>query len=141
MGRKPKSLVLRELERAELENMYKNGKKQISKRCHMILLKSENRSSAEIAKILMTNLQSVNNWLERYEKEGLKGLETKKGQGRKAILNKEEDEKIVRKMIERERQRLSQIKEEIEKETGKEFSMKTLKRFLKNLTAVGNALD
>jgi len=104
----------------------------------MILLKGEGRSSQEIAGLLLTNHVSVCNWLNRYKEKGIEGLKTKKGQGRKPILNKETDEWIVKKQVKKERQRLKNAKDELEKELGKEFSLKTLKRFLKNLSADGN---
>ena len=49
------------------------------------------------------------------------------------------DEKKVKALVKKERQRLKHAKEDLEKELGKEFSLKTLKRFLKNLSADGNA--
>jgi len=104
----------------------------------MILLRSEGLSSEKVASLLRTNHVSVNKWLARYELEGIAGLQTKKGQGRKSILNKETDELVVKNRVKKERQRLKYAKEEIEKELNKEFSLKTLKRFLKNLSADGN---
>jgi len=40
--------------------------------------------------------------------------------------------------VKQERQRLSQAKEMLEKELDKNFSIKTLKRFLKSITAATN---
>jgi len=96
MGRRAKSIELTITQRAELENGYKKGKLVFSRRCHMVLLKSENRTSKEVANILGTNQVSVNAWLTRYEQEGIKGLNTKPGQGRKPILD-EEKAYLVRK--------------------------------------------
>lgn len=141
MGRKIQSIELSALERAELEKGYKEGRAIFSKRCHMILLKSENRSSKEVANLLRTNEVSVNKWLSRYKESGLSGLETKSGQGRKAILNIQEDQAKVKAVLRKERQRLKQAKEELEQSLDKRFSLRTLKRFLKNLSAAGNASD
>lgn len=138
MGRKSKIIELTSDQRAELEKGYKQGSRILSKRCHMILLKGEGRSSQEVADLLCTNHVSVSKWLNRYEEKGIDGLTTKKGQGRKPILNKETDELKIKNQVKKERQRLKNAKDEIEKELGKEFSMKTLKRFLKNLSADGN---
>ena len=55
----------------------------------MLLLKSERRTSAEVAEILGCHEVSVNNWLKRYEAEGLEGLRTRAGRGRKPILDLE----------------------------------------------------
>jgi len=40
--------------------------------------------------------------------------------------------------VKQERQQLKQVKEELEGKLNKEFSLSTLKRFLKSLTADGN---
>ena len=141
MGRKVQTIELSDSQRTELRSGYKEGSANFSKRCHMILLKSENRSSREVASLLMTNQVSVNNWMNRYKKAGIAGLQTKAGQGRKAILNKEHDEKKVREAIKNERQRLKHAKEELEQTLGKSFSLRTLKRFLKNVSADGNGFD
>ena len=141
MGRKVKSIELNIYQRAELEEGYKTGRSIFSKRCHMILLKSESKSSREVASLLMTNEVSVNQWLARYKKQGIEGLKTKPGQGRKPILNKETDEQKIKATVKKERQRLKLAKAELESDLDKQFSLKTLKRFLKKLTADGNASD
>jgi transposase len=141
MGRKAKTLKLSETAKAELEQLGKqSGSVQLSQRCFIILLKSKGLKSVDIAEILGITDQSVNNWVKRYEATGIDGLRTKPGQGRKPILTREEDEKQVRAIIEKERQRLKLVKEEIERSCEKEFSLSTLKRFLKTLSADGNVL-
>ncbi|MBD0367662.1 MAG: helix-turn-helix domain containing protein [Flavisolibacter sp.] len=101
------------------------------KRCHVVLLKAEGRSSKDIGRIVAMHEVSVNNWLNRYEAEGIAGLLTKEGRGRKPLLNDQQDARIVRDTIAEERQRLSKAKELLEQRLGKTFSQKTLKRFLK----------
>ena len=59
MGRRAKSIKLTVDQRAELADGYKNGTSVFSRRCHMILLKSENRTSKEVADIIGTNQISV----------------------------------------------------------------------------------
>ena len=81
---------------------------------------------------------TVNNWLTRYEEQGVEGLKTKPGRGRKAILNQQNDEAKVRAVVQQERQRLKLAKETLEEELGKQFSLKTLKRFLKSVAHGGN---
>ena len=139
MGRKAKVINLNKEQRAELEKGYRTGKSTFSRRCHMILLKSENRTSKEVAAILGTNQFSVNGWLNRYEPEGVSGLNTRSGRGRKPILDEQKDREKVKAAVKKERQRLKHAKGELEKDLGKTFSLKTLHRFLKNLSADGNA--
>lgn len=142
MGRKSKVIQLSEAARHDLERGYKNTEDAIfSRRCHILLLKSEGYTSQQIADIFKITHQSVNNWVKRYEASGIAGLNTKKGQGRKPILNKEQDEAKIRSAVKNERQRLKLVKSELEEELNKEFSLLTLKRFLKNLSANGNEFD
>lgn len=129
-------------QRKELEKGYRESKNAtFSRRCHLVLLKSERRTSKEVAEIVGTNQISVNEWLNRYESEGIEGLKTRPGRGRKAILNQEKDKEAVRKAVENEHQRLKNAKELLEKELDKEFSLKTLQRFLKSVSAAGSAFD
>ncbi len=62
------------------------------------------------------------------------GLSTKAGRGRKPILG-EGDEAKISETVRQGRQRLGQAKEILQKELDKNFSLKTLKRFLKSITA------
>lgn len=137
-----RTLQLNPQQRHELEDGYRNGSSHaFRKRCHLVLLKTEKRTSKEVGAIVGLNQVSVNNWLNRYEKEGINGLKTKPGRGRKPIIDPEKDAEKVRKAVEQERQRLSQAKHLLETELDKEFSLKTLKRFLKKTTAATNAFD
>jgi transposase len=111
---------------AELELGYKQENAIFSKRCHMILLKSESKTSQEIANLLLTNPISVNKWVNRYKAQGIEGLRTKPGQGRKRILDGHSDEAKVRAVVQTERQRLKFVKEQLEQDLNKSFSMKTL---------------
>lgn len=123
----------------ELKKGYEKGKSSAyRKRCHLVILKSEGRTSLDVGQIVGLHQISVNNWLNRYEKEGISGLKTKTGRGRKRILDKEKDAEKIKKEVKKERQRLKKAKDNIEKELDKSFSLMTLKRFLKNLSADGS---
>ena len=76
---------------------------------------------------------SVNSWLYRYNAEGIEGLKTKSGRGRKAIIDKTLDEASILLAIKSNRQRLQTAKAEWEASSGKSVSRSTLKRFLKVL--------
>ena len=134
MGRVIK-IELTENQRKELENGYRNGKSHLFRtNCQLVLLKSEGRKSQEIAAFLSFSEQKVNRWLWRYKLEGIQGLFIRPGRGRGSILQTQ-DTKPVKEAVQRHRQRISQAKVELQKSLGKEFSQKTLERFLKNLTA------
>ena len=133
---KIRGIELTQSQREELEQGYRSGKSHsFRNRCQLVLLKSQERTSKEVADIVKMNQVSVNSWLNRYQSEGIKGLATKPGRGRKPVFDASIDTKKVRKAVQQERQRLGQAKLLLEQELEKEFSLKTLKRFLKKLSA------
>jgi transposase len=132
---KTKIIQLTDEQRQELENGYRNGSSHgFRSRCQMILLKSEKRTSVQITEILGGCEMAVNNWLKRYEKEGIKGLEIRSGRGRPAILQAQ-DLESVKAQVKLARQRISLAKSELENSLGKQFSLSTLKRYLKKTVA------
>lgn len=133
---------LSEKDRQALEKGYREGKKHgYRKRCQLILLKSEGRSSREVGRILGICEIAVNNWVKRFFAEGIKGLETRPGRGRKPVLEKEVDFARVREAVKLNRQRIALAREELQTSLGKEFSTMTLKRFLKKTVAATNELE
>lgn len=137
MGKNIKNIDLTSSEREALELGYKNGTLRFSKRCHIILLRSKNYNCKRVSELLLCSQATVSNWQSRYKEAGIEGLKTKKGQGRKPIFTKEEDEAKIRFYIKKERQRLKHIKEELEQDLEKKFSLRSLQRFLKSLTVNG----
>lgn len=141
MGKR-RTIDLNSIDRQDLEDAFRTGRSHaFRQRCQIVLLKSEGRSSKEVASIVKQHYVSVNSWLTRYQQAGLDGLRTKPGRGRKPLLNKETDATLVRQVVQNERQRLSQAKVDLEAQTGRTMSIKTLQRFLKNLTATTDASD
>ena len=84
---------------------------------------------------------AVNLWCRRYQEQGLPGLQTRSGRGRKAILHPATDLDAVRRAVQGSRQRISLAKEELHRELGKEFSLLTLRRFLKKTLAATNGFN
>jgi transposase len=139
MGRFLK-ITLDDKARAELENSYQNGESHsFRQHCQMVLLKAEGRKTRDIAAIFRCCEKSVNDWLHRYKKDGINGLRIKPGRGRPSILSEKADQEAVRSAVTEHRQRISLAKAELEARLGKQFSERTLVRFLKNLTADINA--
>ena len=60
-------------------------------RCEVILLKALDLTSEQVAKLTSMTYVSVNAWTRRYREEGIEGLKTKPGRGRKAVLQMEVD--------------------------------------------------
>lgn len=142
MGRPVTRLKLSAKQRKELEQGYREGKSHAyRKRCQMMLLKSEGRSSEDVAKILGCCEVVVNNWFKRYETEGIKGLHTKPGRGRKANLQETTDAAKIKEVVQANRQRLSLAKVELEEALEKQFSQKTLERYIKNVLVAINASE
>ena len=138
---KIKVIKLDDKEKAELEIGYRNGDKHgFRKRCHMILLKSKGHTASEVALIMGTCEMSVTKWVNRYLVEGIEGLKTRSGQGRQPILKVETDLEQVRQTVARNRQRVAQVRAELEENLGKQFSNKTLLRFIKKTVAATNEL-
>ena len=137
MGR-IKGIDLSEAQYQELKHAYQTGRTQsYRQRCQGILLKSRKRSSADVARQLGCNEVTVNLWLKRYQQEGIKGLQTRAGRGRKAILDEADVDK-VKELVAAHRQKLSVAKGELEQMLGKSFSDDTLKRYVKKTLAVIN---
>ena len=96
------------------------------------MLKSSGKSASEIAEIFDVTIPTVCEWIKRYKENGIKGLETRPGQGRKPIMDCS-DEEAVRKAIEEDRQSVSKAREAWEKASGKKARDITFKRFLETL--------
>lgn len=136
---KIKTVELSRAHRAALEKDYRTSSSHAFRvRCQMILLKSERRTAVEIADLLGCCEVVVNNWLKRYEAEGIEGLRTRPGRGRKPVLDAEQDLPSVKAAVAANRQRISLAKAELEAALGKRFSTKTLARYIKNMVVAIN---
>lgn len=138
---KIKVIKLDEKQKAELEKGYREGESHaFRQRCHLILLKSKGQTSIEVASVLACCEMAVNNWVKRFESEGIEGLNTRPGRGGKPILKTETDLETIREAVTRNRQRLSVVRAELEMSLGKTFSEKTLNRFVKKTIVATNEL-
>ncbi|MCA1617690.1 MAG: helix-turn-helix domain-containing protein [Acidobacteria bacterium] len=130
-----KQVELDDEQRTALEAGYQDGPSPaFRRRCQMILLKSQGRAASEITGIVGGCHVAVNHWVIRYQQEGIAGLETKPGRGRKAILQ-ECDLEAVQAAVQEHRQRLNIAKAELEQTLGKSFCRKTLADFVKKTVA------
>lgn len=126
--------VLTKDQRQLLESGLKEGSSHCFRmRCQSILLKSEGRTSEEVGRITGMCHVSVNSWIKRFKMEGLAGLSTKPGRGRKPIINESEDKSAMLEAIKSNRQRLQTAKAEWEASSGKSVSRDTFRNFLKRL--------
>jgi transposase len=139
---KTKVIELSTEQRAALEHGYRKGKSHAFRmRCQMILLKSEQRSSLEVGNILGCCEIVVNNWLTRYQAEGLKGLETRAGRGRKPKLSTQNPLHLqtVKAEIAKHPQSVKTVVAKLEEELDVAMHPDTMKRFLKKLVTASVA--
>ena len=130
---KIKSILLKDSERLALERGFRQGDSHCFRmRCRAVLLKSSGLSSKQVGLQTEMSHVSVNFWVKRFMQEGISGLQTRPGRGRKPIMDCS-DEEVVRKAIEQDRQSVSKAREAWQKATGKEASDLTFKRFLSAL--------
>lgn len=111
------------------------------RRCQAILLSAEGYSVQELAAMLQVKDLSIYQWFNRFEADGVVGLLTRSGKGRKPLLKltNQAHLEIVTSSIDRQAQRLKIAKADMEKQLGYSLSESTLKRFLKKLVTAGNA--
>lgn len=132
---KKKFIELDEVQKITLQEGHKNSKvKTFQERCHCLVLSSQGYQVKELARIFRVSEICIYSWFKRWEKGGLVGLRDKAGRGRKPIL-REEDLSIIKEKVQENAQRLKIAREKLKAELGREFSTKTLKRFLKSLIA------
>lgn len=102
--RKIKVIQLTDQQRLQLEDGFRQGKSHAHRmRCRAVLLKSTGLTSEQAGEQTDMPHISVNSWVKRFEAEGIKGLETRPGRGRKPIMDCS-DEESVRKAMENDRQ-------------------------------------
>lgn len=107
--------TVNEEERLALENGLKTSISHAFRmRCQTILLKSDGRKSKDVASIVGMSHVSVNSWLKRYKEEGIQGLLTKPGRGRKPLLDKVTDTAAIVEAVKANRSRISMAKAEWE---------------------------
>lgn len=132
--------ILEESAKAELEKRFRTDPSHaVRTRCQVVLLKAEGRQSKQVAGIVKLCEMSVNNWLARYKTEGIPGLVTKPGRGRKPIIRTQEDRQKALELVKENRQRLQTAKAEWEAQQGKSIGRDAFRRFLKALTGDTNA--
>ena len=131
---KIKEIILSPEQRLLLEKGYREGKSHAFRiRCRAILLKAKGMPSIQIGEQLEMHQQSVNLWVNRFLTEGILGLETRPGRGRKPIINTPMEKELIRKAIEEDRSSVMEAKAQFEAATGKKAHEETLRRFLEVL--------
>jgi transposase len=105
---------------------------QFKARCHCVYLSSKQYDMDTLADIFSVSKPTIGNWLSSWETYGIMGLYNATGQGRKSILT-DSDKALVKAQVQATPQELKVARLAIQSELNKEFSEKTLRRFLKSL--------
>jgi len=87
---------LSETQREELCQAMKTGNEQTRRRAHAILLSARRYSVDQIADIYEVDRDTVCDWLDRWEDEGVEGLQDQEGRGRKPTLNEKEQRQAIK---------------------------------------------
>ena len=99
-------------------------------RAHSLLLSHQGKSLSTIAQIYQVDCRSVSSWIDRWHADGLVGLYHHPGAGRPPTFNAEEEAK-VQYYLEQYPKDLKRVVYELEQETQKRVSTKTIKRIIK----------
>ncbi len=132
---KKKLVELNEIEKTILREGMKNHHAHLFReRCHCLLLSAEGYEIKGLAAVFPVSQMTIYNWLRRWEKGGISGLKDLAGRGRKPILQAA-DLPQVKARVQENAQQLKIARHQLKEELGREFSEKTLRRFLKSLVA------
>lgn len=130
-------IKLNPMQQSTLEDGYRNGPSHAFRmRCKVVLLKAQGLSSPQIGECLEMHQTTVNNWVRRFEEEGIKGLCTRPGRRRKPIIGTQ-DEENIRQAIEKDRSSVLTAKAQWESATGKTACEEMLRRFFKRIARFG----
>ena len=109
-------------------------------RAHSLLLSHQGYSMPHIARVYQVDRRSVSGWIDRWHTRGLVGLYDQPGAGRPPLLNREEQHKVEQYLHQYPKD-LKRVVDQLEQETTKRVSTKTIKRFLKKNAMSGNGFD
>jgi len=122
-------------ETVTLQEGMKNGTAHLfRKRCHCLILSSEGYQVRDLAQVLDVSSNTIYGWLNRWEKKGIVGLRDLPGKGRKPILSLA-DFALVKQRVQQNAQQLRLARLELKEDLKRDFSEKTLRRYIKNLIA------
>ena len=111
---------------------------QFRSRCACLLLSADGHAVASLEQALGVSSRTVYTWFNRWESGGLAGLANAAGQGRRPILAAA-DETPVLAAVRANRQQLKEVTVTLREQLAKDFSPRTLRRFLKSVAGSGGA--
>lgn len=129
---------------SSLEDGFKTGKAHHYRmRCQCILLSFRGKSVNELSDHFGKSIITIYNWFNRWESQGIQGLEIREGRGRKRKLDFDNSDHVkqVKQSLKIENRSLKQLQNDLESKLGFEISRSSLRRFLKRLVTDTNDLE
>ena len=127
-------IELNESARQELEKIYHtHAKSHVRQRAHCLLLSDQGYSVPTLADIYSTRTHTVRGWFNRWEAEGVKGLEIRPGRGLKPVIDAENSALVthIKEEVSLNPHNLRDVVERINARWGISLSVGQLKSFLK----------
>lgn len=144
MRGKKRYIELTAEQKAALELAYKNGTTHdFRSRCHCILLSAQKWQVKQLSTFFEVTDQSILQWFNRFEAEGIEGLRIRPGRGRKRKLDidNEDHVKAVKVGLAKENRSIKQLRQDLESKLGTPVGDTTLRDFLKVLVTDTDASD
>ena len=120
--------------RQELQKVYQtHAKSHVRQRVHCLLLSAQGYSVPQLADIFSTRTHTVREWFNRWESEGIKGLEIRPGRGLKPSIDAENTPFVthIREEVSLNPHNLRDVVERLNARWGTSLSTGQLKSFLK----------
>ena len=131
---RPDSRFIQKLTNSQVQRLEEmrdhGGKKRIRQRAHAILLSFGKMTINEISKVFQCARNTAAGWLDRWETEGIDGLDDKQRPGAPTKLDEQEQVRAIE-LLEQTPQSLNAALLALQEETGKTISSDTLKRLAK----------
>ena len=127
-------LTLAAPQRAALVQRYKAEKNvRLRDRIHCVLLKADGRTNREVASLLLTSQQTVNDWLNRYDAGGLDALCAWEVGGSDPHLTQEQAERLQAELDTHGFQSAKQVCAFVEAQWGIPYSERGMRALLRRL--------
>jgi transposase len=123
--------LLTDVEIQTLQEMHRyHPARRARMRAHSLLLSHQGVSMPQIARMYQVDYRSVSSWIDQWQTRGLVGLYDQPGAGRRPTLSLDEQQK-VQQYLQDSPKDLKKVVHQLEQETGKRVSTKTIKRLIK----------
>lgn len=123
--------ALTEEQVADLTRAWKeDASHRVRCRAHAVLISNQGVSVAELCVVFDAADSTIRDWLDRWKRAGLDGLEDEDRSGRPPELDDDEQELAVE-LLEKYPRQPARVLEEIQAQTGKSISRRTLRRIAK----------